>query len=259
MVKHFAFGLLIGVVAFQIRAAAETNPVVDPQADELLRRMSQTLAQAQHFTLDAHSAIEQVTETGQKIEVARNQRILVSRPDRAMSHAVGDQEDIRFVYDGKRLVVFNSQSNAWAQIDAPPTIDQTLDLLAEKYGLAMPLADVIFSDPYVALMQRVVTGQHLGEGYVFDEKCQHLAFTQENVDWQIWISDGEVPLPRKVVITYKLLPTQPRFTAYLSNWNLSATIADSEFGFTPPADARQVDLAAPTTQSLDAKDENHSE
>ena len=33
--------------------------------------------------------------------------------------------------------------------------------------------------------------------------CHHLAFRQEDIDWQIWIENGPTPLPRKFLITDK--------------------------------------------------------
>jgi hypothetical protein len=129
----------------------------------------------------------------------------------------------------------------------PASIDDTLDTLAGKYGMALPLADLVFADPYKGLTENVRSSQYLGTGYVFDTKCHHLAFRQAAIDWQIWVEEGSKPLPRKIVITFKESPGHPQYTAFLSNWNLDAKIADGSFSFTPPAGAKQVDFA-PTTQ-----------
>jgi len=119
-------------------------------------------------------------------------------------------------------------------------------MLARKYGLVMPLADLAFPDPYTELTENVRSGQYIGMGYVFDTKCHHLAFKQDTVDWQIWVEDTEQALPRKMVITFKTEPTQPQYTAFLSDWNLSPETSDAMFTFTPPPDAKKIEFA--TTQ-----------
>jgi hypothetical protein len=117
--------------------------------------------------------------------------------------------------------------------------------------MVIPLADLTFADPYKCLVENVRRGQYVGTGYVFGTKCHHLAFRQPNVDWQIWVTDGEKPLPRKVVITFKDSPAHPQFTAFVSDWDLSARADDAAFTLKPPADAKKVEFA-PATQPVAA-------
>ena len=56
----------------------------------------------------------------------------------------------------------------------------------------------------------------LGSGVINGVECDYLAFRTEDVDWQIWVEDGERALPRKVVITFKDQPGYPQFVAVLN-------------------------------------------
>ena len=69
-----------------------------------------------------------------------------------------------------------------------------------------------------------------------------MALSQEDIDWQIWIEEGERLLPRKLTITYKKLPGSPQYTAVLSDWNFSVSLEDGEFIFNPPADAERIEF-----------------
>ena len=209
--------------------------------------MGQCLAAAKSVTFDSHAISDELMPDGQKLQYARNQKVQLRRPDKLVADVVGDKEDLQFRYDGKTVTLYNPRNNSWGSTDAPASIDQTLDMLAQKYGMAIALADLVFADPYKCLIENVRTGQYLGTGYVLDTKCHHLAFRQAAVDWQIWIEDGDKPLPRKVVITFKESPAHPQYTAFLSNWNLSAELPDSAFTFTPPADSKKVEFS-PATQ-----------
>jgi len=76
--------------------------------------------------------------------------------------------------------------------------------------------------------RRVENGRYFGVDSVLGYNCHHLAFTQDNIDWQVWIEDGPLPLIRKFVITHKNEPGEPEFTALIKSWDFSDRIADSD-------------------------------
>jgi Predicted periplasmic protein (DUF2092) len=39
------------------------------------------------------------------------------------------------------------------------------------------------------------------------------------VDFQLWIADGDQPLPLRAVLTYRREAGQPQFRAQFSDWN----------------------------------------
>jgi hypothetical protein len=238
------------VVVAAVRGQQPTP--ADSKADAILKRMGETLAKAKRITFDAHAIADQLTPDGQKLQFAKNQKVRLQRPDKLSVDVTGDVEDLAFRYDGKRVTLYNPRTNSWGSAEMPPSIDDTLDTLADKYGMALPLADLVFADPYKSLSEHVRSSEHLGDGWVFDTRCDHLAFRQSAIDWQIWVEQGERPVPRKIVITFKESPGHPQYTAFLSNWNLSADVPESAFAFTPPAGARQVEFA-PSTQPAAGK------
>jgi len=244
--------LLLAVGACSTLAMAD-QPAVDPKADAILKQMSQTLGASKSFTFDVHAEFDQILPNEQKVQFAKNQKVTLRRPDKLAADVVSDADELKFRYDGKQVVLFNAQTKSWGAAAAPSTIEQTLDLLAQKYGMVIPLADLAFDDPYKCMTEHVKAGLYLGAGYVFDEKCEHLAFQQESVDWQIWISQGEKPLPKKFVITFKQVLGSPQYTAYLNDWNLAANAGDDRFTFEAPAGSKQVEFAPATQPSASAR------
>ena len=249
-VRFGSWGVLILACA-ALRAAGQqpgaATPAIDPKADAVLKAMSRALASAGAFSFDSHALTQHVLDDGQKVEFARNTKLAARRPDRITADVIGDAEELAFRYDGKTVAVLNKKSNSYGTADAKATIDDTCDMLAGQYGMVLPLADLLFADPYKTLTSGVRSGRHLGDGFVFDVKCHHLAFRNEVVDWQIWVEQGERPLPRKIVITYKDSPAQLQFTAFLNNWDLSANLPDDRFTFRAPEGAKKVDFARPAT------------
>jgi len=62
------------------------------------------------------------------------------------------------------------------------------------------------------------------------------------VDWQIWIEQGEKPVPRKVVITYKELPARPQ-TRRTCLTEPQRGLKDEQFVAKIPAGRRRWSLA----------------
>jgi hypothetical protein len=243
----------------QPRPTPTTRPArqaVDPQADAILRRACDVLASARQFSFEAHSTVERPLTTGQKVQFARTQRVCVRRPDAASTIIEGDRDDLQVWYDGKQLGLYNRRENLYCITPAPPTIDAALDMLAERHGMTLPLADLVMSDPYKAMAAHVSTGTYLGTGFVFDAVCHHLAFRQDGLDWEIWISQDEHPLPRKLAIVYRNTPDALEFVAYLSQWDLAPKFRDTEFSSPAPKDARELPFRGTvpsTTQPGDLK------
>jgi hypothetical protein len=216
---------------------------VDPRADEALRKMSAALGSATAFSFRSVSTMDEPVATGQMAQFSRETRVLVRRPDRVFAEARQDQDELSFWYEGRAVTVVDKASNTYAAVQVPARIDDMLDELANKHGLTLPLADLLFADPYKVLTADVLTGKCVGLHEVGGVKCTHLLFTQENVDWQIWIDAGKEPLPRKIVIDYKTVPGRPEFSAVLSDWDLSPSAEDGRFKPAVPNGAKKVELA----------------
>lgn len=220
---------------------------IDPRVDILLRGMSEYLKDADEFSFLAEVNYDQVLEGGQKILRGRRAEISMRRPDRLHVLVNGDLVNERMWYDGETFVLMNLRDLEYIKVDVPPRIDDTLDFMARNYGISSPVADVLYSDPHAILVENVMTGAYIGQPVIRGVPTHHLAFTQETVDWQLWIEDGAQPVPRKAVITYKNVASAPQFTVWLSDWNFSPRLADSLFKFLPPDGAMQVEIE-PITQ-----------
>lgn len=159
---------------------------------------------------------------------------------------MGDQRNTRFYYEGKTFALESPQQKLYATKEAPATIDEFVNAIREKYGITIPMSNLFVSDPCGTMASNIQESTYIGYNMVDREPGYHIQFTGEERDFQIWISEGDRPLPLKVVITYKKLPVSPQYTAVFSNWNLNPTIASDTFKFTPPADAHPIKIQSAT-------------
>ena len=71
----------------------------------------------------------------------------------------------------------------------------------------------------------------LGSGVIGGVECDHLAFRGEDVDWQIWIAQGEQPYPCRYTITTTNVTGWPEYTVDVRNWKTGAEEAADDFAF----------------------------
>ncbi len=224
------------------RADAPNSTNIAPRAAEILRNACQYLAEAPFFGITAEVWREHVNEAGEKLQFTRMIEMEVKRPDRLHVEINTPHSQRGFWYNGKGLTVLDRTENLFSTTPMPPKLDGALDAAHDDFGIDLPLIDLAVSDPYANAMARVQTAKYFGVAPAMGFNCHHLAFTQENVDWQVWIEDGPQPLIRKFVITHKNEPGAPEFTALIRSWNLSERIADSDFVFALPRGALKIQM-----------------
>jgi hypothetical protein len=221
---------------------APGSRLIDPRADELVRKMSDFLASTKSFTLDAEELYDEVPPDLPRTQLTSSRHVALRRPDRMAGDASGDAVNRSFWYDGKTLSVVDQEQNTYSTMPVPPTIDGALDAVFERTGLVIPLADFLYSDVYARLMESVQRGVYLGIHQVSGVACHHLSFEQDTIDWQLWIDAGEKPLPRKLVIAYKTEEGVPQYSVTIPVWKLEANPPEDVFRFEPPKGATEIEL-----------------
>jgi hypothetical protein len=233
----------------------DTKPAVDPLADKLLKRMSDYLAQASFFSVNAEIWQDVQLGSGQQVQAGRTVDLQVRRPDHFHAEVHSTRRNSALFYDGKSITLLNRIQNFYGSVPAPATLDQALDTAIERFGIEMPLEDLVVSDPYQSAMQKIVSGRDIGPVTVLGTPCEHLAFSLGAVDWQIWIEDGIKPVPRKIVITYKDEEGTPEYTAIFSNWDFQTTLPEFLFTFEPPPGTLKIDVAEIKSENQSHKKE----
>jgi hypothetical protein len=230
-------------IAFAPHAMAQGD-----DAGKILKAMSDFMTSQKAFSLTYDSDIEVITTDLQKIQFATSGQVRVIRPNKLHATRKGGYRDVELVFDGKTLSVSSKGSNTFAQLDAPGSIDQVVDLLRDKYAVMAPGADLLFSRPFDILTANVIDAKHIGQGVIDGVECEHLAFRTPETDWQIWIERGARPIPRKYVITSKTVTGAPQYTLRIKKWQPDA--AADAFAFKPPQGAKKVGLEALQVDSV---------
>lgn len=223
---------------------ALAGAAVGEQADDVLRSMGDYLEAVQEFSFRAEVVYDSASADGQKIQYGGVANVAVRRPDRLHVTYDGDEKPRRVVIAGGAFTLLDREANVFFQASVPRELGAALDLVFERYGYSVPIADLVYPDPYETLMGSVQAGSVVGRHLVDGTPCHHLVFSQEGIDWQIWIEDGPAPLPRKLLITYKNEPASPQYSATFSEWDLEPRISKDYYEFDPPAGSDEIEFLA---------------
>jgi hypothetical protein len=220
--------------------ASPDAPAIDPRAEKAVRDMATFLAAIKRFGLEAEETFDVELARAYRVQLTNVRTLTVERPSRFVADATGDTLHRSSWFDGRTLTVLNKQQNVYASVEAPGTIDEVLDKIAEEYQVIVPLSDLLYSDPYATLMDGVLYGKYLGIHQAAGVPCHHLTFGQEGVYWQIWIDAGEKPWPRKLSVASWEETGVPRYEATFRRWTLDPPAVEGQFRFKAPAGARQI-------------------
>jgi hypothetical protein len=243
MVARIAARICMMVLFVTALTAGPTLAQTD-DANKILKAMSDYLGSQKNLSASFDTDIEVITPQIEKIQFASSGQVEISRPDKFHGSRVGGYADVEITFDGKTATIYGKHANGYVQVSLPGSVDQFLDQLSEKFGVALPGADLLSTSAYDVLTSDVISGAHIGRGVIGGIECEHLAFRGRDTDWQIWIQRGNQPLPRKYVITSKAVAAAPQYTVVIRDWKIGVEPNAKVFVFTPPQGAKQFDVRA---------------
>ena len=234
-----------------VAALAFASPAAAQDAKSILKAMTDYVSSQKNITVSFDSDIEVMTTDLEKIQFTSSGQLQITRPDKLHVTRRGGYADFELFYDGKTLTVRDKDANQAAITPAPASIDALVDDLRSKLGVEAPGADLILTTVGDALTKDVIEAKYIGQGVVDGVDCDHLAFRNAEVDWQLWVETGSKPVPRKYVITSKTVTGAPQYTLRLGPWSDAAvdpgayTMSDTGVKMVGPGELNHIDEVPP--------------
>ncbi|WP_066734181.1 DUF2092 domain-containing protein [Cupriavidus sp. D384] len=227
--------------AAQAPAPKPDANAVDPAVIKALQDMGASLQSLKQFEVGISLTGERVLQDGQKLQHTAIADLDVVRPNklRATMRSARLQRDL--IYDGKTVTLYQPEQKYYSQAQFSDNLNTLVDRLGERYGIEVPSADLFLWGTPAAPVDNIESAMNAGQDFIAGDLCNHYAFRQGQFDWQIWISAGPRPLPRKLVITNRSDDARPQSVTYYK-WNLNAKFGNATFAFTPPAGAKAAEF-----------------
>lgn len=213
------------------------------EAKRLLKAMSDYMAAQTAMSFGYDSTLEVVTRDDQKLALASSGTVTLNRPEKIRATRSGGFVDVEFLFDGKTLTLLGKGLNKYTQVAIPGTVDHLIDELQDTYDRPLPAADLLMSGSYDELMEGVYDSKDLGSGVVNGAECDFLAFRKDEVDWQIWIAQGDRPYPCRFVVSSKQIAGGPQYTVQVRDWKTGGEVAADDFMFMNSTNAEMIDVA----------------
>lgn len=223
-------------------AAAGTAHADEEDAKRILKSMSDYLGSQAMLSFNYDATLEIMTTEDQILGLASSGSVALQRPDKIHVSRSGGFADVDMSFDGKTLTVFGKNVNQYAQVEVPGNITNLLEQLRTTYQRTLPAADLLLPDSYTMLMADVTDIKDLGSGVIGGKECDSLAFRSAEVDYQIWIAQGDAPHPCRYVITSKGEFSGLQYEVQFTDWQTGDDVGSVNFSFDNTTGATAVDL-----------------
>ena len=241
-VTSFGALFLMAASGFALAGAADEKT---PDGRAVLMRMADCLAKSPGWSVTVHTAYDAVQPDGYKVEWNDMRTVTLRRPDRLRVESEKSNGARNLVlFDGKTITSFDESAHVYAQAEHPGSVDDAVVYFVHDLGMRLPLAVMLLDRMPDELQQRVQAVKYVEKTTTLGTPADHIAAKTPTVDFQVWIAEGDRPLPLRVVLTYKNTRGQPQFRAQFSDWNFDIKPPDTLFAFTPPAGVNQIPFAA---------------
>jgi hypothetical protein len=248
MARHAPVAVLIFMAAWHAGIASADElpaPTTSRQvAASLLSGMADYLAGLAAFRVRLIASYDAPQSSGEKIEFNEVRQVTLSRPNLLrVEQRTSDGTSDLLLFDGREIVIFDSGQGVYAKAPQPGSIDEAVVYFVRDLGMRLPLAAMLSTRLPEELSQRVKSMEYVEYTEIFGAPAHHIAARGNTVDMQVWIADGERPLPLRIVLTYKTEPGLPQFRAQFVDWDWKPATDPRSFRFVPPPGARQVVFA----------------
>ena len=208
---------------------------------ESMAKMSTYLRSLQSFAVQAHVNVDQVLENGQKVQLTESVQVVAEKPDKLWLESKTMTDEQEFFFDGKIFTLYTPTLGYYSSVEVPGTIEELVVKIQDEYDVRMPLADLFLwgtKEDHVASVDEAMV---VGINQVNGVSCDHFAFRQKEIDWQVCIERDETPLPLKLVVTLKEEQAQPQYVAVMK-WNTAPYLEGSSYTFEPAKDEYEIKI-----------------
>ena len=221
--------------------AAPAGNLVDAASIQALKDMGAHLQSLKRFRVSTELTGERVLADGQKLSHTATADLDVERPNKLRAVMNSARSHRELFYDGKTVTLYTPAQKYYSTVDFSDNLGKLIETLEQRYNVQLPLQDLFLFGTPMAQLDKIESAMNAGQDFVGGELCDHYAFRQGTIDWQIWIGTGGKPLPRKIVITNRADEARPQSISVI-DWNLKPTFKDSIFKFTPPPGSKKIEI-----------------
>ncbi|MEP4146112.1 MAG: DUF2092 domain-containing protein [Halioglobus sp.] len=244
---RFLTVLMVALFGASIALAQESTGRRDARAIEVLKAMSAYTASLDQIVIRGAAFNDARLGAGLVVANSNEVTMTIDRPGSMHISSFDGVNQKHIYFHQGNLTVYSSENSFYGQANIPKEIEAAADFAIEELDLEAPLMDLIYRDLSTQLAKSDDSVIYLADkSRVAGVDCHHLVIRGPEIDLQVWIEEGDRPLPRKIAMTSKWESGSPRFTANLA-WDTAPKISLEEFNFKVPEGAVNIGFVQQTT------------
>ncbi|WP_010485771.1 DUF2092 domain-containing protein [Pseudomonas sp. S9] len=228
---------VVGPSALAAESKEAPDSAVTAEARAVYERMRTSLQALKRYSVSVQASQDEVLDYGYKLQHNPQATLDVQAPTHLRAQISGEAPRL-IVYDGKTLTLASPEQGYYAQTPAPATLNQLVNGLI-AHDVEMPLVDFLSQTRQAQFLAGVKRGLLVDSEQIDGQTCDHLAFREPTIDWQLWVSQGAQALPCKLVITTRYTLGDPQYQATMK-WNTDPGFAADHFTFVAGKDAKRI-------------------
>ena len=223
----------------------QETDTVDPEAAKVVRQMSQYYQNMRGGQVEVTHTIAVDKPEGQQNSVIEV-RATFRRPREILLALVDQAGKIEVVSNAEKMTTSLSALNQYVTDDPLEDLSElaTSPLMAHfnaVTGRALFILDLLEKDPYGKIMQDVSSLGLEPPEKIGGMSCHHLVFGQKDIDWEMWVAEGEKPLLMQVSTDFsRAVNAQVVTTSAFDRWEVNHPPPSEVFTFSPPEGASEV-------------------
>lgn len=237
----FVHAAAAAILLFSHGIAAAEGPVIDQKALDIARRSTEFLASRPAMSFNWFVSYDEVRDGREKLTYMRSGTNLLVR-DKGFYSYVEDDDGVReYFFDGAAVTVAAPDEGFYATGPFDGSFEALVEAMRAEAASELPLYGLMTRDLAQSQTEGLDGAAYLGITRIAGREVHHLAFSDYDEDWQIWIStDPAQPVPVAIVGTDPYEQGWPQYRAYLTNWEFEPEPAEGAFTFTPAPDDERI-------------------
>lgn len=230
--------LAIVLAVNPVQVLSQEDPVVDPKVIEILESANKFLAAQDTISVNWFASQDTVVDGREKVTQTRSGFNLISRDVGFFSYTESGLKTREFYFDRENFRIVDVGENAYVSAPFDGSFEALVERVRAEYDVVLPIWSVLSNRPSSELLDGAEAAAYLGTTRIAGREAYHLALSDYDGDWQVWIStDPDRPELLMLVGTDPYTQGWPQYRVFFSDWNFSPEIEDGAFTYVPDEDA----------------------
>ncbi|MEN8788269.1 MAG: DUF2092 domain-containing protein [Flavobacteriaceae bacterium] len=229
------------LLALPFFGQSQAERQIDSAAVYILDRMADIIGELEAVSFSMETATDRLDDTQKVKTFYSTSDVIMTGPDKMVFQKSGDKGKQGFWYNGTYATLYSFKENNYVTLEIPGNLVEMIDELHNRFEFYFPAADFFYPSFTDDILTEFNTLEYMGKAMVDGKECFYVRATNETMNLQLWISGGNLNLPKRFIITQKG-KQHLRIESSFNHWDINPSLPNSIFEFLPPPNSRLIDI-----------------